>query len=136
MKTYLDYAATTPVHPEVIDVMRPYFDGMFANPSSIHTPGQQAENALETARETIAALVHASPEEIIFTSCGSESDNLALRGAAFAARRDRGANHILISPVEHHAVSHTAKQLADLHGFELEYLPVDPYGSRSIIGKK
>ncbi len=128
MKTYLDYAATTPVHPEVLEAMLPYFTGLFANPSSIHTPGQQAENVLESARETIAELVNAKPNEIVFTSCGSESDNLALRGTAFAARRDRKANHILISPVEHHAVLHTALQLSELHGFELEYLPVDTYG--------
>jgi cysteine desulfurase len=68
------------------------------------------------------------PEEIVFTSCGSESDNLALRGAAFAARRKRNSNHILISPVEHHAVTRTAQQLASLHGFEVEYLPVDEFG--------
>lgn len=128
MKTYFDYAATTPVHPEVLEVMLPYFTGEFGNPSSIHTPGQRAENALETARETIAGLLNATPAEIVFTSCGSESDNLALRGAAFAARQARGAGHILISPVEHHAISHTALQLSDLHGFDLELLPVDRYG--------
>ena len=126
--TYLDYAATTPVRTEVLDAMQPYFDAQFGNPSSIHRAGQAAEHAVESARETIAGLLGAAPEEIIFTSCGSESDNLALRGAALAARQDRAAAHILISPVEHHAVSHTARQLAEVFGFELETLPVDEYG--------
>ena len=128
MPTYLDYAATTPVHPDVLAAMRPYFTEHFGNPSSIHRYGQRAEHALEMARERIAGCLGARPDEIVFTSCGSESDNLALRGAAFAARRDRDANHILISPVEHHAVTHTAEQLAGVHGFELEFLPVDEFG--------
>jgi len=127
-KIYLDYAATTPVDPRVVETMLPYFNQLFGNPSSVHTFGQLAEAALEEARESVAAVLGASPAEIIFTGCGSESDNLALRGAAFSARQQRGANHILISPVEHHAVSHTAAQLASLHGFEVELLPVDPYG--------
>lgn len=127
-RTYLDFAATTPVDPRVIEAMLPYFGQIFGNPSSVHTFGQQAEAALEEARETTAKGLNCQPDEVIFTSCGSESDNLALRGAAFAARQQRSANHILISPVEHHAVSHTAQQLASLHGFEVEMLPVDAYG--------
>ncbi|HLF88519.1 MAG TPA: cysteine desulfurase family protein [Anaerolineales bacterium] len=132
-KIYFDYAATTPVDPRVLDAMLPYFTESFGNPSSIHMFGQKAEAALETARETMARLLNCKPNEIIFTSCGSESDNLALRGVAHASRTQRNANgrdarHILISPVEHHAVSHTAEQLAHLFGFELEYLPVDEYG--------
>lgn len=127
-KIYLDYAATTPVDPRVLEVMLPYFTDLFGNPSSVHRFGQQAEAALETARETVAGILNGRPDEVIFTSCGSESDNLALRGAALAARQQRGANHILISPVEHHAVSRTAAQLADLYGFEQEYLPVDETG--------
>jgi cysteine desulfurase len=125
---YLDYAATTPVDARVLTAMLPYFQEQFGNPSSVHRFGQQAEAALETARETLAQGLNCRPNEVIFTGCGSESDNLALRGAAFTAREQRGANHILISPVEHHAVTHTAQQLARLHGFELEYLPVDEYG--------
>lgn len=125
---YLDYAATTPVDERVLTAMLPYFRERFGNPSSIHHFGQQAEAALESARETLAQYLNCQPGEVIFTGCGSESDNLALRGAAFAARQQRGANHILISPVEHHAVSHTAEQLAKLHGFELELLPVDEFG--------
>ena len=127
-KIYLDYAATTPVDQRVLQAMLPYFTETFGNPSSIHTFGQQAEAAVEDARQKIAAWLNCQPAELVFTSCGSESDNLALRGAAFAARQQRGAQHILISPVEHHAVSHTAEQLKTLHGFELEYLPVDESG--------
>ena len=125
---YLDYAATTPVDGRVLNAMLPYFQEQFGNPSSIHSFGQAAEAALESARETLAKGLNCRPDEVIFTGCGSESDNLALRGAAFAARQQRGAKHILISPVEHHAVSHTAGQLASLHGFELELLPVDESG--------
>jgi cysteine desulfurase len=127
-RIYLDYAATTPVAEPVLAAMLPYFSQIFGNSSSVHRFGQQAEAALENARETMAKGLNCQPKEVIFTSCGSESDNLALRGAAFAAREERGANHILISPVEHHAVSRTAQQLAHQHGFEVEYLPVDEFG--------
>jgi cysteine desulfurase len=127
-KIYFDYAATTPVDPRVIEAMLPFFDHVFGNPSSVHLFGQQAEAAVDTARETIASALKCQPDEIVFTSCGTESDNLALRGAAFQQRRERGADHLLISPVEHHAVAHTALQLAEAFGFELEYLPVDAYG--------
>jgi cysteine desulfurase len=125
---YMDYAATTPVEQRVLQAMLPYFSQDFGNPSSIHSLGQRAEAAVETAREQVASALNCRPDEVIFTSCGSESDNLALRGAAFAARRERGANHLLVSPVEHHAVSHTAVQLQQLHGFEVEWLPVDESG--------
>jgi len=127
-KVYLDYAATTPVDPAVAAAMLPYFDQAFGNPSSIHYFGQQAEAAVESARETTAGILGCKPKEIIFTSGGTESDNLALRGAALAARKSRQADKILISPVEHHAVSKTAAQLAEVFGFELEYLPVDRAG--------
>lgn len=126
--TYLDYAATTPVDSRVLEAMLPYFSQEFGNPSSVHRYGQRAEAALEASRDTLAAGLHCTQNEVIFTSCGSESDNLALRGAAFAAREARGAIHLLISPVEHHAVSRTCEQLARHFGFELEYLPVDRYG--------
>jgi cysteine desulfurase len=131
-QVYLDYAATTPVDERVMQIMLPYFSESFGNPSSIHRFGQAAEAALENARVTIAQLMHCLPEEIIFTSCGTESDNLALRGSAFFAKQTRGANHILISPVEHHAVSKTAEQLARVHGFELEYLPVNSLGQTTV----
>jgi cysteine desulfurase len=125
---YFDYSATTPVDPRVLEKMYPFFSETFGNPSSIHFFGQKAEDAVEKARSQIAQLLNCKPDEIFFTSCGTESDNLALRGTAFAARETRSANHILISPVEHHAVTHTAKQLAEHFGFELEYLPVDRFG--------
>ena len=129
---FLDYASTTPVDPIVVDAMMPYFNQSYGNSSSIHHYGQQAERALEASRQVVAELLGAQPREIIFTSCGSESDNLALRGVAFAERRQRGAAHILISPVEHHAISNTADQLQDLHGFEVEKIPVDQHGLVSL----
>jgi cysteine desulfurase len=128
MPVYFDYAATTPVDERVLQVMLPYFTGKFGNPSSVHRYGQQAEAALEQARFRVAEDINANPDEIVFTACGTESDNLALRGTALARRKLTGANRILISPVEHHAVSHTAEQLAREFGFILEYLPVDVYG--------
>lgn len=127
-RVYLDYAATTPLDPRVLEAMLPYFSDDFGNPSSVHGFGQRAEAALENARGRMAELLIAQPEEIIFTSGGSESDNLALRGAAVAARERNGKNHILISPVEHDAVAKTAAQLADLYDFQVEYLPVDEFG--------
>ena len=127
-KTYLDYAASTPVDDRVLEAMLPYFSDHFGNPSSIHMYGQAADYALEQAREVVAELLNSKPSEIIFTGCGTESDNLALRGAALARRKQTGANRLLISPVEHHAVLHTAEQLRDEFGFELELLPVDEFG--------
>lgn len=125
---YLDYAATTPLDSRVLEVMLPYFSEDFGNPSSVHQFGQRAEAALENARQRMAELLNALPEEIIFTSGGSESDNLALRGAALAARERNGANHILISPVEHDAVAKTAAQLAERFDFKVDHLPLDEFG--------
>lgn len=125
---YLDYAATTPMDPRVVEAMLPYFSEDFGNPSSVHSFGQRAETALENARQRMAELLNAQPEEILFTSGGTESDNLALRGAALAARESRSANHMLISPVEHDAVTKTARQLAEQFGFNVETLPVDEFG--------
>jgi cysteine desulfurase len=126
-RVYLDYAATTPLDERALEVMLPYFTRSFGNPSSVHLWGQGAEGALEEARRVMAAGVNARPDEIIFTGCGTESDNLALRGAAEALRHKSGRNHILISPVEHHAVLHTAYDLRR-EGFEVELLPVDSTG--------
>jgi len=125
---YLDYAATTPVDPRVLDVMLPYFNASFGNPSSVHRYGQLAEAAVEESRETVTKAINCHPDEVIFTSCGSESDNLALRGAAQAMLEKTGRNWILTSKVEHPAVSKTAEQLAAHFGFQLEWLDVDEHG--------
>lgn len=127
-RVYLDFAATTPVDSRVLERMLPYFNGTFGNPSSVHWYGQQAESALESARESIAAALGVRSDEIVFTSCGTESDNLAIRGTAFTRRDQTGAQRILTTPIEHHAVLHTVEQLAELHGFTAELLPVDSYG--------
>lgn len=125
---YLDYAATTPVDSRVFDAMLPYFTENFGNPSSTHRYGQKAEAAVETARETVAAILHCRPSEVIFTSCGSESDNLALRGVALARRATAGTNRILTARAEHHAVSKTAERLEKEDGFRVAWLPVDEFG--------
>jgi cysteine desulfurase len=125
---FLDYASTTPVDPRVLDAMMPFFTQNFGNSSSVHRYGQQADYALEQSRRSVAAILGVKETEVVFTSCGSESDNLALRGVAFARREQQSAAHILISAVEHHAVSQTAYQLGLLHGFEIEILPVDEFG--------
>lgn len=125
---YLDHAATTPVHPDVVAAMMPFWTECYGNSSSIHMQGRKANNALEKARYTIAELLNAQPKEIIFTGCGSESDNLAVRGAMMAARRDGRGNHLIVSCIEHKAVLATAKQLRDLEGFALTILPVDRFG--------
>jgi len=129
---YLDYAATTPLDPRVLERLLPYFSEKFGNPSSVHAYGQQAEAALEDAREMVARELNCFSNEIIFTSGGSESDNMALRGVALAERKARGAAHLLVSAIEHPAISRTAEQLASCHGFELEYLPVDEFGQVTI----
>jgi cysteine desulfurase len=125
---YFDHAATTPVDPDVLKEMLPFFSEEFGNPSSIHFWGQKTEAVLEDARLLSAKSLHVKPENVIFTACGTESDNLALRGLAFNRRKSTGADEIIISPVEHHAVSLTAKQLAEEFGFKLIMLPVDSYG--------
>ncbi|MGD0751459.1 MAG: cysteine desulfurase family protein [Anaerolineales bacterium] len=126
--TYLDYAATTPVDARVLEAMLPFFGEMFGNPSSVHRYGQRAESAVETARETVAAGLHCNPDELVFTSCGTESDNLAIRGAAMALRAATGANRIITSRAEHHAVSKTAEQLEKQVGFRVDWLETDEYG--------
>jgi cysteine desulfurase len=126
--TYLDYAATTPVDPRVREAMLPFFGEFFGNPSSVHRFGQKAEAAVEAARETVAAALNCRSDEIIFTSCGSEADNLALRGVAQAMREAISANYILTSQAEHHAVSKTAEQLAAHYGFQIGWLETDQTG--------
>jgi cysteine desulfurase len=128
-KVYMDYAATTPLDARVLEAMLPYLNEKFGNPSSIHRFGQQAEAAIENARETVAGVLNCTPAEVVFTSCGTESDNLALRGVSLARRMKFGKNRILTSRAEHHAVSKTAEQLENYYNFEVEWLEVDEYGS-------
>jgi cysteine desulfurase len=121
----MDYAATTPVAPEVLEAMEPYMTEHFGNPSSIHSYGREARQALEKAREAVAAMLEARPEEIVFTSGGSESSNLTIKGCAEAyARKGR---HIVTTSVEHHASLDAVKHLAE-NGFETTFLPVDRDG--------
>jgi len=138
-RIYLDYAATTPAHPEVVQAMVPFFTEGFGNPSSIYACGQEAKKALENSRTSVASLLGARDEEIVFTGGGSEADNYAIKGVAFA-NEERG-NHIITSKIEHHAVLETCHFLQK-RGFEITYLPVDEYGlvspellRRAITGK-
>jgi cysteine desulfurase len=122
---YMDHAATTPVDPDVLAAMLPYFTERFGNPSSVYRLGRQSYDALETAHETVARVLGCRPVEIIFTGGGSEADNLAIKGVVYAKRR-RG-NHIITSAIEHHAVLHTCQQL-EREGYRVTYLPVDATG--------
>ncbi len=132
---YLDHSATTPLRPEVFAAMEPFFgstdeeeNSKYGNPSSIHGAGRAAHAGLSEARRTVADVLGASPTEIVFTGCGSESDNAALRGIALARRIQFGTNRIITTPVEHHAVLYSAEDLRDFFGFELTLLPVDGDG--------
>jgi cysteine desulfurase len=124
-KIYLDHNATTPVHPEVLEVMLPYYKDKFGNASSIHGFGREVKVALEESREKVAKLINADPNEIYFTSGGTESDNLAVKGTAFANRKK--GKHIITSKIEHHAILESCKFL-EKEGFEVTYLPVDGQG--------
>jgi cysteine desulfurase len=124
-RIYLDNAATTPTDPEVVKAMLPYFSDIFGNPSSLHAFGQEAKRAIEEARDRIASFISAVPEEIVFTSGGTESDNFALKGAAFACRNK--GDHIITTAIEHHAVLSTGHYL-EKQGFSVTYLPVDGFG--------
>ncbi len=125
---YFDYAATTPLDRRVWDAMLPFFNDSFGNPSSVHRWGQKAEAAVEQARETLAAYLNCQTDEVIFTSGGSEADNLALQGVGFAVRQQTGKDWILTSKAEHPAVTKTAEQMQRLHGFQLEWLAIDSFG--------
>jgi cysteine desulfurase len=124
-KIYLDHGATTPLRPEVLEAMSPYLTDFFGNPSSLHSFGREVRKGLEEAREKVAAAIGAGEREIVFTSGGTEADNLAIRGVARAASA-RG-NHIITSAVEHHAVLDTCLALRE-EGFDVTVLPVDEYG--------
>jgi cysteine desulfurase len=124
-RIYTDHAATTPVRPEVLQAMLPYFTISFGNPSSIYALGQEARKALDEARENVSFSLECRSSEIVFTGSGTESDNTAIKGAAFALRQT--GNHIITSAIEHHAVLHTCQEL-ERFGFETTYLPVDEFG--------
>jgi cysteine desulfurase len=124
---YLDYAATTPTDPEVLEVMTPYFTEFFGNPSSIYSFASKSRAAIEKARGQVAAALNALPEEIFFTSSGTEADNWTLKGV-FEKLRSKG-NHIITTQIEHHAILHTGEYLEKLEGANVTYLPVDEEGS-------
>ena len=125
-KVYADNAATTAVSPEVLEAMLPFYKEVYGNPSSLYSLGQEAKKPLEEARETVAQCLGAQPREIYFASCGTESDNWAIKGAAYAMRR-KGKTHIVTSSFEHHAVLHTCQAL-EKEGFTVTYLPVHENG--------
>jgi cysteine desulfurase len=127
-RIYLDHSATTPLDPRVLDAMVPYFSEIYGNSMAVHHFGREAEHALETARETVARLFNCAPGEIIFTSGGTESDNIALRGLAQHARLTNRPFTVVTSPVEHEAISATARQLRDVLGAALRIVPVDHFG--------
>jgi cysteine desulfurase len=127
---YLDHSATTPLDSRVLEAMLPYFTQVYGNASSAHSIGRKADSAIEDAREVVARVLNCEPSEIIFTSGGSESDNLAIRGAAWAVR-EKG-NHLITTPIEHGAVGKTIEQLATLQGFHRTVLPVDSNGVVSV----
>lgn len=130
MKVYLDNSATTPVKPEVAEVMFDVIKNNYGNPSSVHTFGQEVKPIIDKARNQVAQLINAKPNEIYFTGSGTEADNWAIKGAAFALK-DKG-NHIITSKIEHHAVLHTCEYLEKHHGFEVTYLDVDDKGLISL----
>lgn len=122
-RVYLDHNASTPVHPEVVAEMLPYFGEVFGNPSSVHGFGREARDAVDAARDRVAAFLRARPDEIVFTSGGTESDNFGVKGLAWA----RGRGHLITSKIEHHAVLRTCQAL-EAQGFTVTYLPVDETG--------
>ncbi|MBI5344365.1 MAG: aminotransferase class V-fold PLP-dependent enzyme, partial [Deltaproteobacteria bacterium] len=124
-KIYFDHNATTPVIDEVFEAMAPYLRESWGNPSSIHWAGRAPKKAVEEAREQVARLFNCTPPEVIFTSSGTESDNHAIKGLAYA-KKDKG-NHIITTKVEHPAIMNTCKHLAK-EGFEVTYLDVDGLG--------
>ncbi len=126
MTIYLDHAATTPVDPRVVEAMLPYFTGQYGNPSSIYGLGQDAARAIDSARDQVAGVLNARNGDIIFTGGGTDSDNMAIRGAAYALKRH--GNHIITSASEHHAVIHTCEWLENNAGFSVTYLKPDGEG--------
>ncbi|MCT4509766.1 MAG: cysteine desulfurase NifS [Tepidibacter sp.] len=125
-RVYMDYAATTPMKKEVLDAMLPYYNDLFGNASSVHAFGREVKGSLDEARDQVAKLINAQSSEIYFTGGGSEADNWAIKGVAFA-NKEKG-NHIITTTIEHHAVLHTCEYLEKHHGFEITYLDVDSEG--------
>ena len=124
-RVYMDNGATTRVTEPVFEAMKPYFCEVYGNPSSVHSFGRESRHVVEEAREQVAKALNAEPREIYFTGCGTESDNWAVRGAAYA--NIKKGKHIITTNIEHHAILHTCEQL-EKEGFEVTYLPVDEYG--------
>jgi cysteine desulfurase len=122
-RIYLDHNASTPVDPDVVGAMLPYFSEIFGNPSSVHAFGREARDGLDQARDRIASFLRVRPDEILFTSGGTESDNIAVKGLALA----RGGGHVITSRIEHHAVLRSCQWL-ETQGFEVTYVPVDEFG--------
>ncbi len=125
---YLDHSASTPVDPRVLDAMMPYFSEVYGNPSSSHRFGQKAEQAIEDARSCVAEILNCKHTEIVFTSGGSESDNFAIRGAGWMAKKHNKPSRLITSPIEHSAVINTVRQMDEVMHFETEIVPVDNYG--------
>ena len=127
-QVYLDHSASTPVDPRVIEAMLPYFGEVYGNSSSAHRQGIAAERVIEDARETIAAILICAPDEIVFTSCGSESDNLAIRGVAWHGRGQGRSPRLITTPIEHSAVTNTIRQMSELMAFDTAFVSVDKSG--------
>lgn len=131
MFVYLDHTATTPTSPEVLQAMTPYFGEIFGNPSSVYSFSRKSREAISKAREQVAGALNASPDEIYFTSSGTEADNWALKGTLEKAKIS-GKNHIITTAIEHHAILHTCEYLKKVEGAEITYLPVDAEGLVSV----
>lgn len=125
---YLDHAASTPTDPQVVEAMLPYFTQIYGNASGLHKQARASARAIDEARHKVADILGCSAKEIVFTACGSESDNIAIRGVAWAQRQAGKGHHLITTPVEHHAVDHTFNQLCDKFGFEQTVVPVDRFG--------
>ena len=125
---YLDHAASTPTDPAVVEAMLPYFTEVYGNASGIHAQAQASNRAIDESRRRVAGILGCSPQEVVFTACGTESDNLAIRGVAWAAKLAGRGHHLITTPIEHHAVNHTFDQLCRKFDFEQTVVPVNSYG--------
>jgi cysteine desulfurase len=125
---YLDHAASTPTDPQVVEAMLPYFSEIYGNASGLHKQARGSARAIDEARQKVAHILGCSPKEVVFTACGSESDNIAIRGVVWAQKHAGKGHHLISTPIEHHAVDHTIDQLCDKFGFEQTIVPVDENG--------